>query len=161
MPAMQAPLVAQYEYKERPARVLRLPHALQMRRQLADSAVATTAEQRQGDAARAAPNPAATLQGIVSPWAAAPAASAAPPRAAAARTEAAPVTVPRVGAAPVPAAHVAALLAAFHALGYCADAATMQAAAVHVAAHGDALRAEERSAARAALEACGCVCSLA
>ena len=135
-----------------------------MRRQLADSAAAAAAEQRQGDAARVATSPAAALQGIVSPWAAAPAASAAPPRAAAARAEAAPVspvTVPRVGAPPVPAAHVAALLAAFHALGYCADAATLQAAAVHVAAHGDALCAEERSAARSALEACGCVASLA
>ena len=134
-----------------------------MRRQLADSAAAEAAEQRQDDVARAATNPGATLQGIVSPWTAAPAASAPPPRAAAARAEAAPVspvTVPRVGAAPVPAAHVAALLTAFHALGYCADAATMQAAALHVAAHGGALRAEERAAARAALEACGCVGSL-
>ena len=138
-----------------------------MRRQLADStaaaAAAAAAAERQGDAAGAATRPASAIQGIVSPWAVALTASAAPSGAAAARDRAppaSPVTVPRVGAAPVSAAHVAALLAAFHALGYCADAATMQAAAVHVASHRDALRAEERSAAHAALEACGCAAGL-
>ena len=141
---------------------LRLPHARQMRRQLADGAAAAAAAGQ--DAAGAGPIPAAAIQGIVSPWAAAPAAPAAPPRAAAAPAGAAsasPVTAPRVGAAPVLPAHVAAVLAAFHALGYCTDGATMQAAAVHLAAHRAALRAEERSAACAALEACGCVASLA
>ena len=90
-------------------------------------------------------------------------ANTAPSGAAAARDKAPPeppLRVPQAGAAPVTAAHVATLLAAFHAQGYCADDATMQAAEVHVAAHRDALRAEERSAARAALEACGCAAGL-
>ncbi|KAK9837319.1 hypothetical protein WJX81_006048 [Elliptochloris bilobata] len=51
--------------------------------------------------------------------------------------------------------HVAAVLVAFHALGYCPDSATLQAAAVHLAAHRDVVPADDLLAASAACKACG------
>ena len=57
---------------------------------------------------------------------------------------------------PVPPAEIAAVLAAFHELGYCPESAMLQASAMHLAAHAHAVPAERLAAAREALEACDC-----
>jgi len=65
------------------------------------------------------------------------------------------------GGAPLRAADVAAVLAAMHAMGYCPETPTLQAAAVAVLARTGAAPGADLAAARAALEAFGYVAGAA